>query len=58
MWAFMCGSLGKKRKILSGRHKPPDDVFELKNTETEIHLKNIQNSHRQFISIRILIHLG
>ena len=26
--------------------------------QTAIHLKNIQNSHRQFISIRILIHSG
>ena len=30
MWAFIYGSLEKKRKILSRRHKPPDDVFELK----------------------------
>ena len=26
--------------------------------KTAVHLKNIQNSHRQFISIRILIHSG
>ena len=26
--------------------------------KTTVHLKNIQNSHQQFISIRILIRLG
>ena len=54
--AFSVDRCNATVKTISNKMKAISWLHETLKSKTTIHLKNIQNSQRQFISIRILIH--